>query len=665
MSEIVKVTLPDGTQKEAARGTRVGDFVREKIGQGLAKAAYVARLDGEPVDLSRPLDRDVRLEVVTTRNPEALEVARHDAAHVMASVVQKLYPGTQVTIGPSIEEGFYYDFARETPFTPEDLERIEKATNEAIAADHPFVREEVSMADALALFERLGEELQGRDREGHRRPGGEDAHPLPARRLGRLLPRAPRAVHRPHRRGEAPLGGRGLLARRSEEPHAAAHLRDQLLQQEGARRVDHADGGGAQARPPQARARRWASSPSTPTLPGAAFWLQNGTTLYHLLGDAMRRLTRKNGYVEVKTPLLFNKKLWETSGHWGKYRENMFLVVDSETDEKLPLEDRCTQSLKPMNCPSHHLLYAMQKRSYRELPIRYHTQDVLHRNEASGTLSGLTRVRQFQQDDAHIYLAESQIVDEVRSLVRQIDVVYKAMGLSYTAKFSTRPAVKLGDDATWDRAEAALRGALEAVGLPFEVKPGEGAFYGPKIDFDVTDSIGRKWQLATIQLDYLAPERFDLAYVGRRQRRAPAGGDPPGHLRLLRALHGHPHRALRRGLPDLARAGAGPGGHRLRPLQRLGRRGGGAARRRGVPGRARPHQREARRQDPRRAARRRSPSPSWWARRRSRRRGSPRAGAAARISRPCRSTPSSSCSEGRGAAVLTTGTAPRARGEQT
>jgi threonyl-tRNA synthetase len=192
----------------------------------------------------------------------------------------------------------------------------------------------------------------------------------------------------------------------------------------------------------------------------------------------------------------------------------MFLVVDSETDEKLPLEDRCTQSLKPMNCPSHHLLYAMQKRSYRELPVRYHTQDVLHRNEASGTLSGLTRVRQFQQDDAHIYLAESQIVDEVRSLVRQIDVVYKAMGLEYTAKFSTRPEVKLGDDATWDRAEAALKGALEAVGLPFEVKPGEGAFYGPKIDFDVTDSIGRKWQLATIQLDYLAPERFDLSYVG-------------------------------------------------------------------------------------------------------------------------------------------------------
>jgi threonyl-tRNA synthetase len=228
----------------------------------------------------------------------------------------------------------------------------------------------------------------------------------------------------------------------------------------------------------------------------------------------MRRLTRTNGYLEVTTPLLFSKRLWETSGHWGKYRENMFLVVDSETDPALPLEERCNQSLKPMNCPSHHLLYQMEKRSYRELPIRYHTQDVLHRNEVSGTLSGLTRMRQFQQDDAHIYLMESQIVEEVRSLVRQIDTVYKSLGLAYTAKFSTRPDKRIGSDATWDRAEGALGAALEAIGLAYELKPGEGAFYGPKIDFDVVDSIGRKWQLATVQLDYEVPERFDLGFVG-------------------------------------------------------------------------------------------------------------------------------------------------------
>ena len=513
MSEIVKVTLPDGSQKEAARGTRVADFVREKIGAGLAKAAYVARLDGESVDLARPIDRDVRLEVLTTRNPEALEVARHDAAHVMASVVQKLHPGTQVTIGPSIEDGFYYDFARENPFTPEDLAAIEKGTNEAISADLPFLREEVSMEEALALFEKLGE---GYKVEIVKDIAARGAKTLTLYRHGDwvdfcLGPHGPStgrigvvkltSVAGAYWRGDPKnpmlqrIYGTSFFSKKE--------LDAWVTRMEEARKRDHRKLG------PQLGLFTF-----HPYAPGAAFWLPNGTTVFNLLGDAMRRLTRRSGYLEVKTPLLFNKKLWETSGHWGKYRENMFLVVDSETDEKLPLEDRCTQSLKPMNCPSHHLLYGMQKRSYRELPIRYHTQDVLHRNEASGTLSGLTRLRQFQQDDAHIYLAESQIVEEVRSLVRQIDTVYKAMGLEYTAKFSTRPAVKLGDDVTWDRAEAALKVALEAVGLPFEVKPGEGAFYGPKIDFDVTDSIGRKWQLATIQLDYLAPERFELSFVG-------------------------------------------------------------------------------------------------------------------------------------------------------
>ncbi len=517
MPDLVKVTLPDGSVKEAPRGIRIADFVRENVGQGLAKAAYIAKLDGEPVDLAHGIDRDARLEVVTTKSPEALEVARHDAAHVMASVVQKLYPGTQVTIGPSIEDGFYYDFARDQPFTPEDLEKIERATNEAIRADHPFVREEVSMDAALGLFERLGEKFKV---EIVRDIAAKGAKTLTLYRHGDwvdfcLGPHGPStgrigvvkllSVAGAYWRGDPrnPMLQRiyGTSFFRKED------LEAYLKQIEEARKRDHRKLG------PQLGLFTF-----HPYAPGAAFWLPNGTTLYHTLGDAMRRLTRKNGYVEVKTPLLLNKRLWETSGHWGKYRENMFLVVDSETDSSLPLEERCNQSLKPMNCPSHHLLYGMHKRSYRDLPIRYHTQDVLHRNEASGTLGGLTRVRQFQQDDAHIYLAESQIVDEVRSLVGQIDTVYKSLGLGYTSKFSTRPDVKLGEDATWDRAEGALRGAIEAIGLAYELKPGEGAFYGPKIDFDVTDSIGRKWQLATIQLDYEAPERFDLAYVGDDNR---------------------------------------------------------------------------------------------------------------------------------------------------
>ncbi len=252
--------------------------------------------------------------------------------------------------------------------------------------------------------------------------------------------------------------------------------------------------------------------------PGAAFWLPHGTTVFNVLRDAMARLVNANGYLEVKTPLLFNKRLWETSGHWGKYRENMFLVLDTETDPNLPLDERFTQSLKPMNCPSHHLIYRMGKRSYRELPIRYYTTDVLHRNEASGSLGGLTRVRQFQQDDSHIYLMESQVQDEVARIVGLMKRVYGAFDLQFSARFSTRPEVRIGDDALWDRAEGALRQALEALGLPYTLNPGDGAFYGPKIDFSVTDSLGRTWQLCTIQLDYAAPERFDLTYVGDDNR---------------------------------------------------------------------------------------------------------------------------------------------------
>jgi threonyl-tRNA synthetase len=253
-----------------------------------------------------------------------------------------------------------------------------------------------------------------------------------------------------------------------------------------------------------------------PAAPGAVFWTARGTVIYTALQNAMRRMCLSNGYEEIKTPLIYNKMLWETSGHWGKYRENMFLILDTESEMKqgAPIEDLAQSSLKPMNCPSHYLFYGMKRRSYRELPLRLHTQDVLHRNEPVGALSGLTRVRQFQQDDAHIMLMESQIADEVAALTKLIAKVYAAFGLEFTAKFATRPEKRIGDDALWDKAEGALKAALEQLNLPYELKPGDGAFYGPKIDFDVADSIGRKWQLGTIQLDYNAPERFDLTYVG-------------------------------------------------------------------------------------------------------------------------------------------------------
>jgi threonyl-tRNA synthetase len=516
MSDLIQVTLPDGSRKEVAKGTTILDFVKVSIGAGLAKAAYVAKLDGVAVDLSRPLDRDVKLEVVTTKNPEALEVARHDAAHVMASVVQKLYPGTQVTIGPSIEEGFYYDFARPTPFGPEDLEKIEKATNEAIKADQPFLREEVTPEAAIALFEGLGEKYKV---EIVKDIVAKGATTLTLYRHGDwvdfcLGPHGPStgrvgvvkllSVAGAYWRGDSKnamlqrIYGTAFFDKKALDAH--------LVKLEEVKKRDHRKLGPALG---LFAFHEYA--------PGSPFWLPHGTTLYNVLEDAMRHLINANGYQEVKTPLLFNKRLWEQSGHWGPYKKNMFLVVDSESDESLPLDERCSFSLKPMNCPSHHLIYRMARRSYRELPLRYYTTDALHRNEASGSLGGLTRVRQFEQDDSHIYLMESQIADEVQRIVALMKVVYGAFGLEFGLKFSTRPPLqedRIGDDALWDKAEGALKAALEQIGLPWELNPGDGAFYGPKIDFTVTDSLGRQWQTCTIQLDYAAPERFDLTFIG-------------------------------------------------------------------------------------------------------------------------------------------------------
>jgi threonyl-tRNA synthetase len=516
MPELVKVTLPDGSAKDVARGTTILDFVRTSIGAGLAKAAYFAKLDGQPVDLSRALDRDARLEVVTTKSPEALEVARHDAAHVMASVVQKLYPGTQVTIGPAIEDGFYYDFARDAPFTPEDLERIEKATNEAIQADSPFVREEVSMEAALGLFEKLGERYKveivkdiaakgARTLTLYRHGDWVDfclgPHGPSTRRIGvvKLL-----SVAGAYWRGDS----RNAMLQRiyGTAFFDRKELDAWLVRQEELKKRDHRKLGAALG-----------LFAFHDVAPGSTFWLPHGTTLYNTLADAMRRLVSRNGYLEVKTPLLFNKRLWEQSGHWGVYRENMFLVLDKESDPALPLDERLSMSLKPMNCPSHYLIYRMARRSYRELPIRYFTVDVLHRNELSGALGGLTRLRQFAQDDSHVFVMESQIPDEVERITSLMKTVYGAFGLEFSLRFSTRPpnpADRVGDDALWDKAEAALRAALDRLGLPWELNAGDGAFYGPKIDFVVTDSLGRRWQTCTIQLDYAAPERFDLTYVG-------------------------------------------------------------------------------------------------------------------------------------------------------
>ena len=509
----VTITLPDGTGKTVPAGTTIAEFVRTQIGPGLAKAALFAKLDGAEVDLSHPLVHPGALAIFTSKTPEGLDLVRHDAAHIVASVVQKLFPGTQVTIGPTTEDGFYYDFARDKPFTPEDLELIEKAANELIRADLPFVRKEVTKDEALALFGKLGEKFKLEIIEDIFAKGAKTLtlyshgdwvdfclgpHGPSTGRVGviKLLSVAGAYWRGDHRNAQLQrIYGTAFFTQKE--------LDAWVNQQEEARKRDHRKLG-----------KELDLFAFHPAAPGAVFWTANGTMIFTMLQVAMRRLCLANGYSEIKTPLLYNKSLWEKSGHWGKYRENMFLILDPEADEALPVDERASFSLKPMNCPSHHLFFQMKKKSYRELPLRLHTQDVLHRNEATGVLSGLTRVRQFQQDDAHIYLMESQITDEVKRLTQMIAKVYGAFGLAFTAKFATRPATKIGDDALWDKAESALQAALVETGLSYELKPGDGAFYGPKIDFDVADSIGRKWQLGTIQLDYVAPERFDLAYVG-------------------------------------------------------------------------------------------------------------------------------------------------------
>ena len=498
---MVRVTLPDGKILEVEAGTTVGQ-VAHMIGPRLGKAALGGKLDGELVDTMRPIDRDARIEILTEKNEDALYLLRHSAAHMLATAVRKVRPKVGIGFGPPIEDGFYYDFDVTEPFTPEDVERIEEEMRKVSADAQNFERQQVSKEEARKLFaddplkiERL-EELA-------------DDEIITVYRNGPFLdlcrgPHVPDTARVKHFKLMSVAGAywRGDEKRQMlQRIYGTAWFTKEDLEQhlhriEEAKRRDHRKLG-----------RELDLVWFHPYTPGAAFWTARGESIFHELGEWMRSTLIKNGYDIVKTPLLYNKGLWETSGHWGKYKENMFLVLDNESGEH-------DFSLKPMNCPSHHVMFGAKRRSYRELPVRYGTQDVLHRNEVSGALSGLVRVRQFQQDDAHIYLMEAQITDEVKRLVEMINYFYDALGLKYLVKFGTRPEMRIGDDALWDRAESKLRAALEEIGLPYQENPGDAAFYGPKIDFHVQDAIGRTWQLGTIQLDYNAPERFDLTYVG-------------------------------------------------------------------------------------------------------------------------------------------------------
>ena len=497
------VQLPDGSTKQVPDGATVAD-VAASIGKRLAKDAIAGKVNGKVVDVYAKVPEGAKVEVVTPKSEQGLDTIRHSTAHLMAMAVQELYPGTQVTIGPVIENGFFYDFATDRAFTEDDLRRIEEKMAEIVKRDIPIRREEWSRDDAVKTFDKRGEKFKVEIIQAI--PGDEQ---LSVYRQGEWFD----LCRGPHVPSTGKLGAFKLLS--VAGAYWRGDVKNQMLQRiYGTAWADQKDLEQYIKQMEEAKARDHRKLGKEldlfqfhPFAPGAAFWTPKGTVLYNTLAQNMRELTRQNGYLEVKTPLMFNKGLWEISGHWGKYKENMFLVLDNETGEH-------DFSLKPMNCPSHFLLYNMKRHSYRELPIRYSTQDPLHRNEASGVLSGLTRVRQFAQDDAHIICMEEQVTDEVARFVKLLDQVYSSVGLEYIAKFATRPEVRVGDDALWDRAESLLKKALDSLGRPYELKPGDGAFYGPKIDFEVSDSIGRKWQLGTIQLDYNNPERFNMVYVG-------------------------------------------------------------------------------------------------------------------------------------------------------
>ncbi|MGE3958769.1 MAG: threonine--tRNA ligase [Vicinamibacterales bacterium] len=501
----VNVTLPDGSSRAVPAGTSVR-AVAEAISPRLAKAAIAGMVDGRLVDLTFPLQSDAAVRIVTQDSPEALYVYRHSTAHLLAAAVTNLFPGVQCGIGPAIDEGFFYDFVVPRPFVPEDLEAIEDKMRELASQDLVYERQMWPREEAKAFFAGRGEPLKvqliDEKTEGQAEVSCytiKDKDTFIDFCVGPHVPttgrlKAFKLLHTSNAYWKGDARNQPMQRIYGTAFFSDKELKAHLTQLEEAKKRDHRKVGRELG---LFMFHQWA--------PGAAFWLDKGTTVYNILANYMREVLFPAGYQEVKTPIIFNKALWETSGHWSHYRENMFLVNSSDDEE---------MALKAMNCPGHMLVFGSQMRSYKDLPLRLHEQTPLHRNEASGVLGGLTRVRQFSQDDAHCFVMESQIASEVEQLLRLVQRVYGDFGLEYKVKLSTRPEKFLGSVDTWDHAEASLRSALEAAGQPYTVNEGDGAFYGPKLDFDVTDAIGRTWQCATIQLDYQLPARFGLTYVG-------------------------------------------------------------------------------------------------------------------------------------------------------
>ena len=503
---MVSITLPDGSKREFENAPSVLDIAKN-ISVSLAKAALAGRVDGRLVDLSHVVDKDAEVAIVTGRDPEGLELIRHSTAHLMAQAVKELFPSAQVTIGPAIENGFYYDFSFERPFTPEDLKKIEARMDEIVKRDLPVERVEMARDEAMKFFLDMGEKYKAELIEAI--PEGETISlyrqgdfidlcrgphvPSTGKLKVHKLMKVAGAYWRGDSKNEMLQRIYGTAWATKDEQAAYLHMLEEAEKRDHRRLGKELDLFHIQDE-----------------APGMIFWHARGWALWQVVEQYMRRVYQDNGYQEVKAPQLLDRSLWERSGHWAKYRENMFTT---ESENRY-------YALKPMNCPGHIQLFNSSLRSYRDLPLRYGEFGQCHRNEPSGSLHGMMRVRAFTQDDGHIFCTEDQILKECEDYTRLVQQVYKDFGFTEIAyKVATRPEMRIGEDAAWDKAEAALMKSLDDIGVKYDILEGEGAFYGPKIEYHLKDCLGRSWQCGTIQVDFQMPGRLGAEYVAEDNTR--------------------------------------------------------------------------------------------------------------------------------------------------
>lgn len=505
---MINITFPDGSTKQFEKGI-IGYDIASSISKSLAKVAMVVEVDGELKDLSEPIIADCNFRILTDKDPEVLGVIRHDAAHIIAEAAKELFPDIQVTIGPAIKDGFYYDFAKDTPFTTADLEKIEAKMHHIVKRNEKFVRSEMDRDEAVKMFKEMGEHYKAEIIESI--PSNE---PITLYRQGNFIdlcrgPHCPSTGKIKHFKLMKVAGAywRGdsnnaMLQRIYGTAWATKEQLDNYLYRlEEAEKRDHRKLG-----------KELDLFHFQEEAQGMPFWHDKGWSIYRTIESYIRKKLQQANYSEVKTPMMVDKKLWEESGHWAKFRDDMFTV---ESEDK-------TCALKPMNCPCHVQIFKQGTKSYRDLPYRMAEFGSCHRNESSGGLHGLLRVRNFVQDDAHIFCTEGQINSETVEFCKLLMKIYNDFGFTKVkVKFSDRPEVRAGDNSVWDKSEAALRSAIQEAGLEYEMNPGEGAFYGPKLEFVLTDAVGRDWQCGTLQVDFVLPERLDAEYIapgGQKQR---------------------------------------------------------------------------------------------------------------------------------------------------